>query len=860
VYKSINRIKNIFFRQELEFRAKLFNVLAITGTIISLVIAMLGIFTRAAPVNWISCIASAFFAVALLWYSARTARYQFCYLVTIFVVFIVLFPVMFFSAGGYHSGMPSFFVFAAVFTVFMLDGRRALVMAAVETAVYAGLCVAAYRRPSLVHFFGTELHLLVDTMVGFIAVSAALTITMFLHFRMYNHYQRELFEAREEALRLSKIKSNFLSNMSHEIRTPINIILGMNEMALRENKDSETAAYSRAIESAGKTLLSLVNNVLDMSRIESGRMELSEETYKTADLVRELYIMEKETAARKGLSFTVEADETLPSKLYGDYNRIKQIVLNFLSNAFKYTEQGSVTLRAGYRKKETGDHDVRLFIAVADTGIGIREEQKGELFEVFSRLDLAKHRDIEGSGLGLAIAKELAGLMGGSITVESSPDRGSVFTVELSQTIVSGDPMGAWYTGGEETGNEAAGFTAPGACILAVDDNLENLEVIRLLLKRMEISVDTAAGGSLCLEMVKRKRYNAILMDYMMPDMDGVETFRRLRSEIPKFNTPVLALTAHALAGTGKQFLDEGFADYLTKPVLPEDLEKAVFAVLPEDMVQKKAAKKHEQEEPKTKTLPLPELTAIMAEHGVCFEKGLDYFSRSPGEYRKAAVTFLENYPKRKEEIKKLIGRPGPYPGACSGKFTATGNVEKQFSDRGMDQAGIINFLSTEDTQELAPGFFIEKRDSEALKFRVHSLKSNAKTIGAGALGEIAAFLERYCISGKGTFIEKAADLLFQEWEEAVKGLELFCDETETAEDEADGRDKGEVLNTLLEHVRKMQFVAAKKEIKALLNRAEETEKPLFNALEERIRELEYGEAEKLIAGYLKGQDGKPET
>ena len=809
--KFIDWTKNTFFRQEVEFRAKLFNVLAITGTIISLVVAVLGILTRAAAVNWISCIASAIFAVSLLWYSVKTARYQFCYLVTIVVVFIILFPVMFFSAGGYHSGMPSFFVFAVVFTVFMLDGRRAIIMAALELAVYTGLCVAAYHKPSLVHFFGTELNLLVDTMVGFIAVSAALGITMFLHFRIYNHHQKELLETREEALRLSKIKSNFLANMSHEIRTPINIILGMNEMVLRESKNNEAAPYSRAIASAGKTLLALVNNVLDMSRIESGKMELSEETYKTAELVRELYIMEKETAARKGLSFTVEADETLPSELYGDYNRIKQIALNFLSNAFKYTEHGSVTLAvAGRREKEAGNHDFRLFIAVADTGIGIREEQKGELFEVFSRLDLAKHRDIKGSGLGLAIAKELACLMGGSITVESSPDKGSVFTVELRQTVVNSDPMGVWYTGGEESGNEDTGFTAPGARILAVDDNAENLEVIKSLLKRTGITVDTAASGASCVEMVKQKRYNAILMDYMMPGMDGIETLKYLRSEIHGFDTPVLALTAHAVAGIGKQFLDEGFADYLTKPVLPEDLEKAVFAVLPEDMIQKTPDEKNEQAEPKTKTLPLPELTAIMAEHGVCFAKGLDYFSRSAGEYRKAAVTFLENYPKRKEEIKNLI----------------------------------------------------EKKDLEALKFRVHSLKSNAKTIGAGDLGEIAAFLERYCIAGKGTFIEKAADLLFQEWEEAAKGLGVFCDETETenAEDELDGRDKREILNKLLEHVRKMRFVAAKKEIKALLDRAEETEKPLFNAVEERIRELEYGEAEKLIAGYLKGQGGKPDN
>jgi CheY-like chemotaxis protein len=491
----------------------------------------------------------------------------------------------------------------------------------------------------------------------------------------------------------------------------------------------ETAGYARAIESAGKTLMALVNNVLDMSRLESGKMELNEGPYKTAELVRELFVMEQGMAARKGLTFTVEAEENLPSELLGDETRIKQVALNFLSNAFKYTERGGVVLRVKGTGNSGNDSpgNFRLCVAVEDTGIGIREEQKSDLFGIFARLDT--ERQVEGSGLGLAIAKELVGLMGGSVNVESVWGRGSVFTAELPQVVLNAEPMGSWLAGETEARREY-GFTAPDARILVADDNAENLGALKALLERTTMQVDTVSGGAECLEAAQKERYHAVIMDYMMTGMDGIETFRRLRElsgrkAAPEM--PVIALTAHAESGA--RFLDEGFAAYLAKPVRGADLEGALLRVLPPDLVCRSAAP--QREEPfKPKTLAYAALVAAMAEHGVLLEQGLCYFSADTGQYRKTAAMFLKNYPERKRELRELL----------------------------------------------------EKRDWTGLRFRAHSLKSNARAAGARNLSETAARLEAYCsdgipAAGKDVLVEGAAGLLFAEWEEMKQALELFVDE-----------------------------------------------------------------------------------
>ncbi|MDR0623564.1 MAG: response regulator, partial [Treponema sp.] len=793
--KNIPRkIRAALFDGELDFKVRIFNWLACAGMIISLAVGLWGFLLGADRVNFLASMGSFVVAAVLLLYSNRSGHYERCYLITIVAVFMVLFPVMFFSAGGYRSGMSAWFVFAVAFTVFMLDGKKLLVLCLMELVIYGGICIAAYLRPGIVHNFPTEREEVADIILGFTSASAVLGFILYRHFKIYRDEQRRLREAEEQALRQRDIKSAFLANMSHEIRNPINVMLGMNEMVLWETEDETIAAYSRKIRDAGKSLMGLINNVLDAARIEAGKEELNEGVYRTADLVRELFVMGSEPASRKGIAFTVEAEKTLPSKLYGDFTRIKQIGVNFLSNALKYTEQGEIILSFTGSRREAG---FVLRMAVQDTGAGIKKEHIPLLFNAFTRLE--QESNIEGSGLGLSIAKAAAELMGGALAVESEWGKGSVFSAELPQKIKDGSPMENWETGPEE--EQAKLFTAPEGMVLVVDDYVENRMIIKELLKRTLLHVDTAESGAECLAMAKEQTYHAIIMDYMMPGMDGIETFKKLRNGIEGFNTPVIALTAHAVAGAEKRFLDEGFAGYLSKPVLLKDLEHTLLGLLPSGLVRKDQGIYGEYGELKLKNISPRELSAAMAGQGVLLEQGMKYFSRDSGLYRKAALMFVEKYPERKKEM----------------------------------------------------GEFLENRDWTVLKLRGHSLKSNAKNIGAEDVSETAARLEKYCAAGKKGLINKTLELLFLQWEEAVKGMEIFIGKTDSGIDEQGGgiRDKAELAAGLLEYLRSMRLTAAKEAITGLLNLADEEERLIFNVIQERIGKLEYREAEKLFREYL---------
>jgi signal transduction histidine kinase/DNA-binding NarL/FixJ family response regulator len=717
--RILHRVRAVLFGGELDFRARIFNGMACAGMIISLAAGLWGLVLGADPVNFLAGMGSFAVAAALLVYANRSGQYERCYLVTIVVVFMVLFPLMFFSAGGYRSGMSAWFVFAVAFTVFMVEGKKLLVLCLMELVIYGGICIAAYLRPGMVHSFPAEREEVADIILGFATASAVLGFILYRHFKIYRDEQRRLREAEEQALRQRDIRSAFLANMSHEIRNPVNVMLGMNEMVLRETGDERIAAYSRKIRDAGNSLMGLVNNVLDAAMIEAGREELNEGTYRTADLVRELFVMGSGTAARKGIAFTVEADRTLPSKLYGDFTRIKQIGVNFLSNALKYTEQGNITLSFAGVQRESG---FVLRMAVQDTGAGIREEHIPLLFNAFTRLEQGSN--IEGSGLGLSIAKAAAELMGGVLAVESEWGKGSIFSSETPQTIEDGSPMGDWETVPE--GEQAGLFTAPQGRVLVVDDHAENRMILKGLLQRTLLRVDTAESGAECLAMARQQSYHAIIMDYMMPGMDGIETLKRLRNGIAGFATPVIALTAHAVAGAEQRFLDEGFAGYLTKPVLPGDLEYTLAGILPPGLARKNQGADGDYGALQPKHRSLRELSAAMADRGVLLEQGLGYFSRDSGLYREAALMFVANYPERKRELSE----------------------------------------------------YLANRDWRALKLRSHSLKSNAKTMGAEDASATAAALEKYCAAGKGGLISRTLELLFLQWEEAVTGMEIFIGET----------------------------------------------------------------------------------
>lgn len=399
---------------------------------------------------------------------------------------------------------------------------------------------------------------------------------------------RKMEQLKIEADKANHAKSTFLANMSHEIRTPINAVLGMDEMILRDTDDEEIREYAESIKRAGETLLSLVSDILDFSKIESGKMNLINVEYSTRNLLKDIASTFSLRMSGKGLSFIIEADSSIPSVMLGDEVRIKQILMNLLSNACKYTHEGYVKLIVSGERKQ-GKYILR--VAVEDSGIGIKEENIDRLFESFERIDEKKNRNIEGTGLGLNITRNLLLLMGSDIKVQSRYGEGSTFSFEIVQDIVNDEPMGDINDSVGKYADkilENEEFTAPDGRILVVDDNAVNLVVMKGLLKKMKVNVETATSGVECLEMVKRTRYHIIFMDHLMPDMDGIETLHKMNEMEDNLNksTPVIALTANAVSGARQQYIEEGFDDYMTKPVDMKVIVKIMRRFLPEDIIQ----------------------------------------------------------------------------------------------------------------------------------------------------------------------------------------------------------------------------------------------------------------------------------
>ncbi len=397
-------------------------------------------------------------------------------------------------------------------------------------------------------------------------------------------YSKQLLSAKDIADQGNLAKSNFLANMSHEIRTPMNAIIGMDEMILRETNEPKTRKYAGDIRNASRTLLSIINDILDLSKIESGKMELVPIRYDFASVLNDIVNMTKKKAEEKGLSYDLDVDPDIPCSFMGDEIRIRQIILNITNNAIKYTEQGGISLQFSFDRQNS-----ILCFTATDTGMGIKEEDMDKLFSPFQRLDETKNRNIEGTGLGLNITKQLVKLMGGGISVKSEYTKGSTFTVKVIQEVIDPTPIGDYAKLLEKAQITAKEYVpvliAPNARVLIVDDNEMNLEVITELMKETRIKVTAALSGQKCIDILRAEHFDIILLDQMMPGMSGTQTLKIIRSEKLAEGTPVIALTADAIVGAKDAYIKEGFTDYLSKPVMYPELEEILMKNLDSSLI-----------------------------------------------------------------------------------------------------------------------------------------------------------------------------------------------------------------------------------------------------------------------------------
>ncbi|MCQ2522294.1 MAG: response regulator [Lachnospiraceae bacterium] len=544
----------------------------------------------------------------------KAPKYLFCILYdAIYLAQVATISVLFQSDTLFYGlcvlvGVQSFLYFDKVVIYILLAFQM------VALSIYAMLVV----HPSIIGIIGFVVFFLIAgwLFVRYLDIFEKQANISKNHRQSLDDMLQLVDEKYEEASQATKAKSQFLANMSHEIRTPINAILGLNTMIMRESEEDSIKTYAQDIDGSSKTLLSLINDILDISKIESGKMEIIEQKYRLPSLLNDVINMISIKAEDKGLALQVDVEETLPSELIGDDVRIKQILINILNNAVKYTPKGSITLQiAG----ECEGSSARLKFAIADTGVGIKEEDMDKLFDSFSRIDEKRNHQIEGTGLGMSITTNLLALMNSELEVDSVYGEGSTFRFTLVQKIVNEAPIGDLKKRIKESKEKYTykeKFIAPQAKVLVVDDNDINRQVFKGLLRPLQLQIEEADGGAKALALTENTKYDLIFLDHMMPEMDGIETLQRMRQQEEGKNqeTYVVALTANAIGGAKEMYLEAGFQNYLSKPIDAAKLEDLLDEVLPAELKQKaQAGSKTEQaqSEKQEETIEFPLIEGV---------------------------------------------------------------------------------------------------------------------------------------------------------------------------------------------------------------------------------------------------------
>lgn len=528
----------------------------------------------------------------------------------------------------------------------------------------------------------------------------------------------ELEEAKTEAENANRAKSQFLAKMSHEIRTPINAILGMNEMILRESSEAEVREYAGDVKDSAAILLSIVNEILDSSKIESGMMEIVPVEYQMGSLLNDIYNMIYIKGQEKKLDILFDVDEDIPRGYLGDDKRLRQVLLNILGNAVKYTDKGSVSLEV--RCQKDGDK-AKLHFAVRDTGIGIRKEDIGKIYDAYQRFDSSRNRNVEGSGLGMTITQQILKLMNSELQIESEYEKGSVFSFEIDQHIIDETPIGNF----RERIHLAAGknayrvmYKAPRAKILVVDDYRMNLKVFRNLLKATQMQIYEAESGMECLNLLQDNSFDIVFLDHMMPGMDGIETLRRIRAEKRYEGIPVVMLTANAIVGDREKYIQEGFSDFISKPIVPEKLDKMIMRLLPQELLDTGESRQEVQDYP-------------VQESSVVDEK------------------------KSVQWVLKILMEKLPEINLAMGLNTCSGDAEfylELFRD----------FTMLEIREELEK--YMKESDAQNYCIRIHGFKNNAYSVGAKQLGELAYEMEKLSANGLTEAVNDMQKTLFEQY------------------------------------------------------------------------------------------------
>lgn len=576
----------------------------------------------------------------------------------------------------------------------------------------------------------------------------------------------ELETAKNAVEKAEKARDIFLANMSHELRTPINTILGLNELILRESQEEAVKEYARDIRQAGNILLALVSDILDFSKLEAEKMELTEGIYDVSSLLNDLINSISMQQRRKKLDLVLEIAPDIPYKLFGDEIHIRQIIGNLLSNAIRYTEKGRVTLHVSW--KELPKDSMEIYVIVKDTGVGIKEEDIPKLFNAFQRMDSATRSKDDRTGLGLAITQRLIEMMGGKLEVQSIYGLGSAFSFRIVQKIVDRSPLGDFEKQYKDSLRSIEDyhekFIAPMGRILIVDDNAMNLAVAQGLLKGTRLQIDVASSGEECLELIKRKTYHLICMDHMMPVMDGVQTLHAIREleGNPSRDIPVIALTANAVAGARELYLQEGFQDYLTKPIDADKFENMLIEYLPSNVVY------------------LTNSRNISNEYEQTQEEG-------DGEFD------------IRESQLYLMG------------FNLRNGLRYMGGDKALYGKVLRDFHSILQEKETALKDFLQKGDMPGYTIIVHSLKGNARNVGADDLADEAFELEKMAKAGQLEDVTVRSPILFGMMNTMRNSLRVYL-ETEDAGEKAGSQEPEESAGYITEEewVRALQELAAR--------------------------------------------------